>query len=91
MKRWMELTWQRNKPSKDPNTLPDRQGAYQGGAEYIDMTSRKEIQDKMTEKEHQLWKEVENLVQTYEADPSIKSMDEINREKESQQKLRIRR
>ena len=91
MKRWMELTWQRNKPSKDPNTLPDRQGAYQGGAEYIEMTSRKEIQDKMTEKEHQLWKEVENLVQTYEADPSIKSMDEIKREKESQQKLRIRR
>jgi tetratricopeptide (TPR) repeat protein len=83
--RWMELLWARDNKSGDP---PDRQGAYQGGAQYVQNTGR--FKDKMTEEEVKLWQEVEKLVQTYEANPGIKSMRDINREKEASQKIRIR-
>lgn len=81
IKRWMELSWERNKPSKDTQTPADRQGAYEGGAKWIELTSR--FKDKMTEADLELWKEVEALVKTYEANPGIKSMATIKREKEA--------
>jgi tetratricopeptide (TPR) repeat protein len=86
MKRWMELSWQRNKESTDPATPSDRQGAYEGGARFIELTGR--FRDKMTESDLKLWQEVEALVQTYEANPNIKSMAQIKAEKEAAQRRR---
>jgi len=79
MKNWMELSWDRNKASSSPNTPGDRQGAYEGGARYLELTAG--FKNKMTEEELELWKEVEALVKTYEANPNIKSMADIAREK----------
>jgi tetratricopeptide (TPR) repeat protein len=81
MLNWMQLTWDRNRSSKDPATPGDRQGAYEGGAKYLELTGR--FKDKMIEADLDLWKEVEKLVKTFEANPDIKSMAEIQREKES--------
>ena len=86
MKRWMELSWQRNKPSADPAVPSDRQGAYEGGARYVELTGR--FKDKMIESDLKLWQEVEQLVQTYEANPNIKSMAQIKAEKEAAQQRR---
>jgi tetratricopeptide (TPR) repeat protein len=79
MKSWMELSWQRNSESTTPGTPSDRQGAYEGGARYLELTSR--FKDKLTEEELELWKEVEALVKNYEANPNIKSVAQIAREK----------
>ncbi len=84
MKRWMELSWERNKPSASAGTPADRQGAYEGGARFIDLTSR--FKDKMSESDLELWTEVEQLVKTYEANPEIKSMAQIKKEKEAQRR-----
>lgn len=81
MIRWMRLVWDRNKKSSDPATPSDRQGAYEAGAKYIEATGR--FKDKMTDDDLALWQEVEKLVKTYEADASIKSMEQIKREKEA--------
>jgi tetratricopeptide (TPR) repeat protein len=86
MKRWMELSWERNKGSTDPAVPADRQGAYEGGARYIELTGR--FKDKMIESDLKLWQEVEKLVETYEANPNIKSMAEIKAEKEAAQRRR---
>ncbi len=89
MKNWMQLSWNRNKTSSDPAVPSDRQGAYEGGARYIELTGR--FKDKMIDSDLMLWQEVEKLVQTYEADPGIKSMAEIKREKEEARKTGIRK
>ena len=81
---WMKLSWDRNKTSADPAVPSDRQGAYEGGAKFIELTGR--FKDKMTEEDLELWKEVEKLVKTYEANPAIKSMEELKREKEAARK-----
>ena len=81
---WMKLSWDRNKPSADPAVPGDRQGAYEGGAKYLELTGR--FKDKMIESDLELWQEVEKLVQQYEADASIKSLEEIKREKEAASK-----
>jgi tetratricopeptide (TPR) repeat protein len=84
--RWMDLLWNRNKPSSDPNVPSDRQGAYQNGAQYIEQTGR--FKDKMTESDLELWKVVEARVKTYEANPAIKSLETIRREKAAASKKR---
>lgn len=82
---WMRLSWERNKASADPATVPgDRQGAYNGGANFIQLTGR--FKEKMTESDLELWKEVEKLTQQYEADPSVKSLEEQKKEKEDAKK-----
>jgi tetratricopeptide (TPR) repeat protein len=81
---WMRLSWERNKPSNDPALPADRQGAYEGGARYIELTGR--FRDKMIESDLKLWQEVEKLVKTYEAAPGIKSVEQIKREKEEARK-----
>jgi hypothetical protein len=88
MKSWMELLWSRNKSSADPKVPADRQGAYEGGARYIENTAP--IKGKMAEDDLKLWEEVEKLVKTYEADPNIKSMAKIKAEKEANKKIRLR-
>lgn len=84
MKRWMQISWDRNKPSNDHRVPGDRQGAYEGGARYIELTGR--FKDKMTEEDLASWKEIEQLVKTYEANPDIKSVEEIKKEKEAARK-----
>lgn len=84
MKRWMQLSWDRNTISNKFGIPSDRQGAYEGGAKYLELTGR--FKDKMTEEDLELWKEIEKIVKTYEANPDIKSMEEIKREKEEAKK-----
>lgn len=81
MKRWMELSWQRNLQAASEDGKADRQGAYEGGWRYIDLTKR--FFDKMSEPEQEIWKEVQQLVLDYEARPEVKSMAKILAEKEA--------
>lgn len=82
MLRWMELSYKRNNTSNDPKVAADRQGAYQGGYAYIEQTGR--FKDKLTKEERELWNKVEKLVEKYVADPSVKSMEQIKKEKEKE-------
>lgn len=68
MKRWMELNWALNRPAAGDSPA-DRQGAYNGGKQYIMQTER--LKGNMTPAELAIWEEVEALVRTYEANPSI--------------------
>jgi tetratricopeptide (TPR) repeat protein len=68
MKRWMELNWEQNRPAP-PNGVSDRQGAYNGGKEYIANTER--LKHNMTPAELAAWEAVEALVRTYGANPNI--------------------
>ncbi len=79
MKRWMELSWDRNLPAAGESGKADRQGAYEGGWNYVDLTKRFYV--KMNSDEQELWKEVEALVETYENFPGVKSMLQIKAEK----------
>jgi tetratricopeptide (TPR) repeat protein len=81
IRSWMELSYKRNRLSTDPNIPSDRQGAYEGGYNFIELTSR--FKDKLTPAELELWKEVEKLTAKYVADPNVKSMEEIKKEKEN--------
>ncbi len=89
IKRWMELLWQRNRPSNDPNIPSDRQGAYEGGFKYTEITGP--LKPQMTGDELKLWQEVEKLVKTYEGDPNVKSMERIRRERDAASGIRLRR
>lgn len=77
---WMELLYKRNKPSNDPAIPADRQGAYQGGYNYLELTGR--FKEKMTKEDRELWDKVQRLTEKYVADPSVKSMEQIKREQE---------
>lgn len=91
MKRWMELSWQRNLAERTDGgklVVGDRQGAYNGGANYIEATTRPEFQSKMTDDDKALWKEVDTLVKKFEADPSIKSLAQQKKEREANSRRR---
>ena len=77
--RWMELSYKRNKASTGPNVTSDRQGAYQRGYQFLELTGR--FKDKMTPEEVKFWERVQKLTDQYEADPNVKSMEEILKEK----------
>lgn len=79
-RRAMELFWNRNQTG--PNGLPDRQGAYNIGRSYIDLTRRIVLGEdaKATDEEVAAWKEVERLVEQYVADPSVKSKEQLAEE-----------
>lgn len=68
MKRWMELNWELNRPAAGENPS-DRQGAYNGGKQYITQTER--LKGNFTPSELTAWEAVEALVKQYEANPSI--------------------
>jgi hypothetical protein len=78
-KRWMELLWERDASGVDGKP-GDRQGAYNGGYNYVDSTRR--IYDKMTQEEKEMWNEIEDLVKEYEARPGIKSQAQQKKELE---------
>lgn len=79
---WMELSDKRNRASNDPKIPADRQGAYEGGYRYLDLTGR--FKDKMTKEEVDLWTKVQKYVAKLEANPGVKSMEEIKKEKEDE-------
>ncbi len=86
IKRWMELSYDRNKKSTEPGVVSDRQGAYNGGWRFIDLTGR--FKDKLEEDDLALWKEVEDLVAKYVADPNVKSMEQLKKEEEEARQRR---
>ena len=75
------LSYRRNNPSADPKVPSDRQGAYEAGYNYIELTGR--FKDKLTPEERVLWDKVQKLTEKYVADPAVKSMEQIQREKEA--------
>ena len=78
MKRYMELLWARNTPAADANTPGDRQKAYGDAAVYINNTKAR--QEQMSADDLELWKQVEALMQQYEANPNIKSLEQLDKE-----------
>ena len=77
---WMTLSSKRNRTSDKPGVANDRQGAYEGGYRYLELTGR--FKDKMTDEEVKLWERVQKLTDQYEADPNVKSMEQVLKEKE---------
>ena len=75
--RWMELSYKRNKASTGPNVTSDRQGAYEQSYQYLELTRRPEVRNKMSPDEVNLWERVQKLNDQYEADPNVKSMEEV--------------
>lgn len=86
IKRWMELSFQRNRKSDDPKIVSDRQGAYNGGWRFLELTGR--FKDKLSPEDLSLWTEVEKLVETYVANPNIKSMEQLKKAEEEAKKRR---
>lgn len=84
IQRWMELSYRRNKISSDPAIASDRQGAYNGGWRYLDLTGR--FKDKMTPDDLAKWQVVEKLVAKYVTDPGVKSMEQLKKEEEEKKK-----
>jgi len=84
--RWMELSYERNRKSNDPKIVSDRQGAYNGGWRFVDLTGR--FKDKLNAEDLALWTEVEKLVEKYVADPNVKSMEQLKKEEEEAKKSR---
>ena len=84
IKRWMELSYDRNRKSSDPKVVSDRQGAYNGGWRFLDLTGR--FKEKLDADDLALWKEVESLVEKYVADPNVKSMEQLKKEEEEAKK-----
>ena len=76
-KRAMEIFWDRNATAA--NGVPDRQGAYNLGRSYVDLTRRIVTGDdvKATDEEVAQWKEVERLVEQYVSNPEVKSKEEL--------------
>lgn len=77
---WMELQHKRNKTSSDPKVPSDRQGAYEGGYKYLEIT--KNFKNKLSPEDLALWEKVEKLTDKYVADPNVKSMEQLKKEKE---------
>lgn len=75
LKRYMELLWERNKASTD-KTPADRQFGYETGYKFIKATEKIIAGPRIPDEEKDLWKEVQSLVRTYEANPSIKKIVE---------------
>jgi tetratricopeptide (TPR) repeat protein len=82
IKRAMELFWERNQTDGSPS---DRQGAYNAGRTYLDQTRRIVLGDentpgKATNDEIRIWREVEELTKRYEANPNVKSKEQLEAE-----------
>lgn len=77
MTRYMELVWDRNQAGEE---VSDRQGAYNAGRLYIDQTRPIIVAGKATSEEEALWKEVEDLVEQYVANPEVKSKEQLEAE-----------
>ena len=74
LKRYMELLWARNKPATKKSPA-DRQFAYEFGYKYIQASADIPNNDRVPEEEKDLWKEVQKLVRSYEANPATKAIE----------------
>lgn len=72
MKRYMELLWNRN--STNGNGVKDRQGAYEMGYKYLQMTEL--AVEKAPANEKAMWDQVTELVSTYEANSDTIKVEE---------------
>ncbi|MGJ8642705.1 MAG: tetratricopeptide repeat protein [Luteolibacter sp.] len=81
MESWMTLSYKRNRNSDNPKIVSDRQGAYNGGFQYLKLTGR--FKDKMSPEDLKLWERVERLTEQYVADPNVKSNKQLEAEKEA--------
>jgi TolA-binding protein len=79
MEAWMTLSHKRNRSSDDPKIASDRQGAYNGGFKYLELTGR--FKDKMSPDDLKLWERVQRLTEEYVADPNVKSNKQLEAEK----------
>ncbi len=77
---WMELSAARNRPSNDPAIPGDRQGAYEGGYRYLELTGR--FKDKMNKEDLAEWEKVGKTVDKILGMGGVKSMEQIKKEKE---------
>jgi hypothetical protein len=75
MKRWMEILWSRGGTTKGKS---DRQYAYEGGYKYLKMTSQ--AVKKATTNEKEMWDEVFQLTESYEANSDIAKVVEPEEE-----------
>lgn len=90
IRRWMEILWQRNLPGRPEEGIQsDRQGAYNGGANYLEATSRQGVQTRMTQAEKDQWQQVARLVATYAADPGIVSLAQHRRNRTEESRWRF--
>lgn len=80
VKRAMELFWQRNQTS---DKVSDKQGAYNLGRGYVDKTRAIIDSGQPTAEEVKMWKEVESLMKRYEANPDVKSKEQLQKEAEN--------
>ena len=62
MKRWMEILWKRGRTNKGKS---DQQFAYEGGNDYLKMTSQ--AVKKANKNEKEMWDEVRQLTEKYAA------------------------
>lgn len=69
VKRIMELFYKRNKPKPNVDQPSDKLLGFNTGSRFIKLTQP--IFDKMSVDERNVWREVEELVQKYDADPEI--------------------
>lgn len=74
LKRYMELLWERNKPAG--KNAADRQFAYETGYKFLKATAAIPNNSRVPEEEKALWKEVQKLVTTYEANPATQAIKE---------------
>ena len=81
MESWMKLSHKRNRTSGDSNVTSDRQGAYNGGFQYLKLTGR--FKDKMSPEDLKLWERVEKLTEQYVSDPQVKSNAQLEAEKKA--------
>ena len=75
LKRYMELLWARNNAAGE-KTPADRQFAYETGAKFTKASANILQNAKVPEEEKDLWKEVQSLTQSYEANPNVKALVE---------------
>lgn len=76
----MKLQFQRNRKSDDPRVQSDRQGAYATGYKYIGVVNN--FREKLTPEEEEMVQRIEKLTDQYVADPSVKSMEQLQKEEE---------
>ncbi len=72
MKRYMELLWKRD--GTNGNGVKDRQGAYEMGYKYLQMTEL--AVEKAPAIEKAMWEKVTELVSTYEANSDTEKVVE---------------
>lgn len=70
MEQFMRLLWARDNAATDKRPS-DKQSAYEAGNRFIRRTATIPDNPKVPEEEKEMWRSVEKLVRTYEANPKV--------------------